>query len=207
VIEVAVVDAGRVFAEAVAARLAAEPDLVVRCAATSAAALRRAEAHAPVDIVVCDAALFDPVHAAGDRAADRFVLVAERSETGLLPAALRAGVRGWVPREASAEDLLAAVRAAYAGGTWVPPGLLTGALAQLTGRSGQHPDGRVERLDRLTQREQDVLACLAEGLSRADTATRLHLSPNTVRTHVQNILAKLGVNSSVAAVRLAQRKG
>jgi DNA-binding NarL/FixJ family response regulator len=207
VIEIAVVDAGRVFAEAVAARLSAEPDLVVRCAVTSAAALRRAEAPVPVDVVVCDAALFDPVCAGADRTAVRFVLVADRSETGLLPAALRAGVRGWVPREASAEELLAAVRAAYAGGTWVPPRLLTGALAELTGRGGQHPDARVERLDRLTQRERDVLSCLAEGLSRADTATRLHLSPNTVRTHVQNILAKLGVNSSVAAVTLAQRKG
>jgi DNA-binding NarL/FixJ family response regulator len=204
VIEVAVVDASRVFAEAVAARLAAEPDLAVRCAVTSAAALRRAEADAPVDVVVCDAALFEPVR--GGAAARRIVLVADRSETGLLPAALRAGARGWVPRESSAGELLGAVRAAYAGGTWVPPGLLTGALAELTGRGGAGAGSAAVRLDRLTQRERDVLSCLAEGLSRADTAERLHLSPNTVRTHVQNILAKLEVNSSVAAVTLARRQ-
>ena len=50
---------------------------------------------------------------------------------------------------------------------------------------------------------REVLACLVEGLGRAEIATKLHLSANTVRTHVQSILAKLGVSSSVAAVSLA----
>ncbi len=59
------------------------------------------------------------------------------------------------------------------------------------------------RLDRLTPREREVLACPVEGLGRTDIAARLHVSTNTVRTHVQSILAKLGVSSSVAAVSLA----
>ena len=50
-----------------------------------------------------------------------------------------------------------------------------------------------------------VLSCLAEGLNRVEVAARLHVSTNTVRTHVQSILSKLDVNSSVAAVALARR--
>jgi len=212
VIEVAVVDASRVFAEALGAAIACEPDLSVRCAVTTTAELRRCEALTPSDVVICDVGLFEPAtRPAGGRAggwprpgADRtdrvVVLVADRTESGLLAPALRAGVRGWVPREGSTVELLGAVREAHAGGTCVPPRLLTAALAELTrGRMGR-VDATRERLDRLTPREREVLDCLVEGLSRADTAVRLHLSANTVRTHVQSILTKLGVGSSVAAV-------
>jgi DNA-binding NarL/FixJ family response regulator len=215
VIEVAVVDASRAYAEALGMAIAAEADLSVRCAVTSTAGLRRCEALTPSDVVVCDVGLFEPatgpvVGRGGDwprPGADRtdrvVVLVADRTQSGLLAPALRAGARGWVPREGSTAELLGAVREAHAGGTCVPPRLLTGALAELTrGRRGQ-PDAAQNRLDRLTPREREVLACLVEGLGRADIAARLHLSANTVRTHVQSILTKLGVSSSVAAVSLA----
>jgi DNA-binding NarL/FixJ family response regulator len=217
VIEVAVLDASRAYAEALGAAIAAEPDLSVRCAVTSTAELRRCEALTPSDVVLCDIGLFEPaIRPAGGRGggwprpgadrADRVVVVvADRTESGLLAPALRAGVRGWVPREGSTAELLGAVREAYAGGTCVPSRLLTAALAELTrGRPGRM-DAAQDRLDRLTPREREVLACLVEGLGRADIAARLHLSANTVRTHVQSILTKLGVSSSVAAVSLATR--
>jgi DNA-binding NarL/FixJ family response regulator len=57
-------------------------------------------------------------------------------------------------------------------------------------------------LGRLTPREREVLSCLAEGLTRPEVAMRLRMSTNTVRTHVQSILSKLGVSSSLAAVAL-----
>jgi len=60
-------------------------------------------------------------------------------------------------------------------------------------------------MERLTRRERDVLTCLVEGLNRPEVAMRLQLSTNTVRTHVQSILSKLGVNSCVAAVALVRR--
>lgn len=215
-IEVAVVDASLAFAEAVGTAIAAEPDLSVRCAVTSTYELRRCEALTPSDVVVCDVRLFEPATRSGggrrggwprpgaDRADRVVVLLADRSESGLLAPALRAGVRGWVPREGSTGELLGAVREANAGGTCVPPRLLTAALAELThGGGGRVAGGAQNRLDRLTPREREVLACLVEGLGRAEIAARLHLSPNTVRTHVQSILTKLGVSSSVGAVSLA----
>lgn len=222
-IELAVVDRSRVFADAVAARLAVEPDLRVRWSATSAAALRRASAPSPVDVVVCDAALFEaetpdlrvtgaglrpdvagPATRTSGSAATVVVLVADLTDSDLLCPALRSGVRGWVPREASADDLVTAVREAHRGGTWVPPRLLTSVIDELSG--APPPEDHVrDLLARLTPRERDVLSCLADGLSRVEVAARLHLSTNTVRTHVQSILSKLGVNSAVAAVALSGR--
>ena len=61
--------------------------------------------------------------------------------------------------------------------------------------------------DALTRREREVLVCLAEGLTRPEAAARLRMSPNTVRTHVQSTLAKLGVSSSLAAVALLRSAG
>lgn len=61
-------------------------------------------------------------------------------------------------------------------------------------------------ISRLTRRERQVLAHLAEGLTRASIATRLNVSPNTVRTHVRNILAKLGVHSTPEAVALVRKR-
>ena len=215
VIEVAVVDASRAYAEALGMAIAAEPDLAVRCAVTSTAELRRCEALTPSDVVVCDVGLFEPAtgpvvgrgggwpRPGADRADRVVVLIADRTESGLLAPALRAGARAWVPREGSTAELFGAVREAYAGGTCIPPRLLTAALAELTRGRRRHVGAAQDRLDRLTPREREVLACLVEGLGRADIAARLHLSANTVRTHVQSILTKLGVSSSVAAVSLA----
>jgi DNA-binding NarL/FixJ family response regulator len=215
VIEVAVLDASRAYAEALGVAIGAEPDLSVRCAVTSTAELRRCEALSPSDVVVCDVGLFEPAarppggrvggwpRLGADRADRVVVLVADRTQSGLLAPALRAGVRGWVPREGSTPELLGAVREAYAGGTCVPSRLLTAALAELTRGHPDRLDAARNRLDRLTPREREVLACLVEGLGRAETAARLHVSANTVRTHVQSILTKLEVSSSVAAASLA----
>jgi DNA-binding NarL/FixJ family response regulator len=269
VIQVAIVDGCRVFAQALATRLGAEPDVwVVRCA-TGSAALRQALTHSSADVVVADAALFDPEEVdAPTGAAGRsrpgasgglrpttpaqlrpttsapppstaparlrstapahlrstppaqhrpdapgrlrsghspaVVLLADAPDLARIGAAVRCGIRGWVPRDATLDDLLRAVRSAADGGTWVPPKVLTVVLDELTCRP---PDDDPTRalLGRLTPREREVLDCLADGLGRPDVAARLNVSTNTVRTHVQSMLSKLGVNSSVAAVALLHR--
>jgi DNA-binding NarL/FixJ family response regulator len=118
--------------------------------------------------------------------------------------AVRAGVRGWVPKDSSMEHLLAVIRGVRRGETWIPPPLLTRVLAELvTMRDKIEEDNG--RLANLTAREREVLNCLAAGLSRAEIGRRLYLSTNTVRTHVQNLMTKLDVHSSVAAVALVHR--
>jgi DNA-binding NarL/FixJ family response regulator len=148
-----------------------------------------------------------PGAAGGDEAAaPNLVLVADHADGDALIPAVRAGVRGWVPRGAAVEALLAAVRAAGAGGVWLPPRALTSVLEALVWSSP--PEDPVEALlGALTPREREVLLCLAEGLGRPAVAARLGMSTNTVRTHVQSILAKLDVSSSLAAVALVRGAG
>lgn len=194
--------------------------------ATSAGALSQAVTHSSTDVVVCDAVLYNPESLEQARAGRHHgaapgdgsgtagdvrggtkpfvVLLADYEDGARLCPAIRSGVRGWVPRDASAGDLIAAVREASEGGTWIQPKVLTDLLRELTGASPVQ-DAAQKLLATLTSRERDVLSCLADGLGRVEVAARLHVSTNTVRTHVQSILSKLGVNSSVAAVAFARR--
>jgi DNA-binding NarL/FixJ family response regulator len=228
VINVVVIDGSRIFGDALAARLADEPDLRVVYSATSAGALRQAVGHSSVDVVVCDAVLYDPdrpgrgqsgEHREPDRSARSspangtnatrkplVILLADYGDRSRLCPAIRSGVRGWVPRDASADDLIAAIREVGEGGAWIQPKVLTALLDELTAASSARDDVQ-KLLATLTSREREVLSCLVDGLGRVEVAARLHVSTNTVRTHVQSILSKLGVNSSVAAVALAGRVG
>ena len=208
-IHLAVVDPNRIFAEVIAARLGNEEDIrILRCA-ESADDFRRLTAHTSLDVVLADAGLFDPAEVEDDhlrRGLPVIVLLAEhRDESGLV-AAVQAGARGWVPRSAPIAELVTAVRATARGGTWLPPTLLTHVLGELVWSTPMEDPAQV-LLHALTRREREVLGCLAEGLTRPQVATRLRMSPNTVRTHVQSTLAKLGVSSSLAAVALLRSAG
>jgi DNA-binding NarL/FixJ family response regulator len=230
VIHLAIIDGSRVFADALAASLSAELDIrVVRCA-TGHVALRQALEHSSADVVVCDDALFDdalfdagsPLSVVGATPRPRVpldvvsrtdqhapprpavVLLADHADVARLAACLRWGVRAWVLRSNSMDDLIEAIREAATGGTWIPPKELTRVLKELVWSSPADDPFQV-LTERLTHRERDVLACLVEGLNRPEVAMRLQLSTNTVRTHVQSILSKLGVNSCVAAVALVRR--
>jgi DNA-binding NarL/FixJ family response regulator len=225
VIHLAIIDGSRVFADVLAACLCAEPDIrVVRCA-TGRIALRQALAHSSADVVLGDAALFDPdecpstvgaiplprapldVVAAPARpkpARPIVVLLAANNDVPRLATCLRWGVRGWVPRTCSISDLLEAIRETDSGGTWIPPKELTRVLGELVWSSGGDDPLQVV-LAQLTHREREVLLCLVDGLDRSEVAARLKVSTNTVRTHVQSILAKLGVSSCVAAVAVVRK--
>jgi DNA-binding NarL/FixJ family response regulator len=181
--------------------------------ATSADTFVDAVAHSLADVVICDVVLFDserlklqlaalagPDHRDGHRRASILVL-ADHDDGHRLGRVVRAGARGWVPRDASADDLTVAVREVATGGTWIPPKVLTRLLAELT----ESPTSTQKTLAGLTPREREVLVCLSEGLNRVEVASQLRLSTNTVRTHVQSILCKLNVNSSVAAVALMHK--
>jgi DNA-binding NarL/FixJ family response regulator len=90
--------------------------------------------------------------------------------------------------------------------THIPPLLLTGVIRELTAARRDRTES--ERLvESLTPREKQVLRCMVAGLGRQAVADRLFLSPHTVRTHMQNVLGKLGVHSTLAAVALARRAG
>ncbi|MFC1413796.1 LuxR C-terminal-related transcriptional regulator [Streptacidiphilus sp. N1-12] len=121
-------------------------------------------------------------------------------------AALQAGASGWVAKESSLGRLMAVVRGVLREETHIPPLLLTGVIRELTAARRDRTES--ERLiESLTPREKQVLRCMVAGLGRQAVADRLYLSPHTVRTHMQNVLGKLGVHSTLAAVAVARRAG
>jgi len=90
-----------------------------------------------------------------------------------------------------------------AGETWLPRAEMGAVLRLLLEeREQQRESDRL--LAALTPREREILACLADGAGRRDVAERLHLSANTVRTHLQNLMAKLGVHSTLEAVAVTR---
>ncbi|MGF1432130.1 LuxR C-terminal-related transcriptional regulator, partial [Kitasatospora sp. LaBMicrA B282] len=136
----------------------------------------------------------------------RAVVLAAEEDPRRAVRALYAGAAGWVAKESSLTRLLTVLRGVLRGETHLPPALLTGVVRELT--TARRDRTESERLvESLTPREKQVLRCMVAGLGRQAVAERLYLSPHTVRTHMQNVLGKLGVHSTLAAVALARRAG
>jgi DNA-binding NarL/FixJ family response regulator len=209
-ISVLIVGRERTFADALAIRLRDEDDLevvgAVRVKPTSLRSLPRESA----DVMVLDGDLPDGtanhvcelLSARGEPT--RVITLSSSSEPERIVAAIRAGAAAWVRKDESLDYLLRVIRGVARGEAWLPP-RETGHVMRLLQRE-QHRHRENERLlARLTPRERAVLACLAEGAGHRDVvAERLDMSVNTVRTHLQNLMAKLGVHSAVEAVALTR---
>jgi NarL family two-component system response regulator LiaR len=118
-------------------------------------------------------------------------------EGDLVKTALEAGAIAYLLKDVSADDLVRAIRAAHAGRATLSPE----AAQALVENSNQPPTPGLD----LTERERAVLALLVEGLNNTQIAGKLTVSPSTIKSHVSNILAKLGVASRTEAVTLALR--
>ena len=210
-IQVLIVDQQRTFHNALAVRLQAEPDLVVSAEAQSAESARRILPGRTVDVILLDAELpgdsafafcteitrrVDPL---------RVVMLSAATEAQRIVAGVRAGAVGWVRKDASIDHLLCVIRGVVRGETWLPPTELGGVLRLLIESQYDRQD-RDELLAALTPREQEVLFHLVQGAGRKEVAERLQLSANTVRTHLQSLMGKLGVHSTLEVVALTRPK-
>lgn len=120
--------------------------------------------------------------------------------------ALRAGASGFMLKDAPAEQLVTAVRVVHRGDALLAPSITRLLIDELARRPA--PDqASVPALDELTEREREVLALVARGLSNAEIADCLFLGEATVKTHVGRVLAKLGLRDRVQAVVLAYETG
>lgn len=113
--------------------------------------------------------------------------------------ALDAGAAGFVLKDASAEDLIAAARAVAGGGAWLDPKVTPRILGTFRGRA-RAQQARATRVEELTGREHDVLRLVARGATNTEVAEELIVSEATVKTHVGSIFAKLGVRDRAAAI-------
>ena len=120
--------------------------------------------------------------------------------------ALDAGADGFLLKRATPEQLIDGIRTVHAGDALVAPAVTRRLLAAHAGR--RPPDReRLGQAGRLTEREAEVLRALAEGLSNAEIARRIWISPETVKTHIKSILTKLEVRDRTQAVVWAYRTG
>ena len=120
-------------------------------------------------------------------------------EGDLIKNALEAGAISYLLKDVSADDLGRAIRAAHIGRTTLSPE----AAQALVEIANQPPTPGLD----LTEREREVLTLMVEGLNNTQIAERLTVSPSTIKSHVSNVLAKLGVTSRTEAVTLALRNG
>lgn len=211
-IRVVLGDGHRSFVEALAMRLDAERGFEVVATAWRPEETMRAVRAQPVDVAVLavdgkTGGFLD----LGDRLlalrpALKLVGVTNGDDPTALLHAVRSGFRAWVPKDVGICVLLDVLHAVCRGETWIPPVLLTRLLHELFSEREEQRAAELP-LASLTAREQEVLRVMARGASRQEIAGQLDISSNTVRTHTQSILNKLGVHSSLAAVTLARRAG
>ncbi len=197
------VDDHPVFRNGLRALLQASGIDVVSEAATGADAVGLAAQLTP-DVVLMDLGLPDMsgVEAVGQivaaRPTTRVLVISLYQDDGSVEAALRTGARGYVVKDAPAEEVVAAVQA-VASGSAVIGGSLAGRLADLVrGRGGEIPE---EDFPNLTSRERQILALIAKGLTNSAIAERLGLSGKTVANYVSVILAKIDAADRNEAMR------
>lgn len=212
VVSVLLADDHQVFAEAVGQLLGAEPDLAVIGHAASASETESFLKSNQVDVLVVDVELdqesgielLAKVHADSPDVA--IVVLSCHDEADVVAEALRCGALAYVTKDASFEELLSGVRAAIRRESWMPARLLGPVLSMLLHPSDPRNEAEA-RVALLSTREWEVLQFLVNGMTQAAIGAELFLSPNTVRTHIRNLLAKLEVRSSLEAVGLALRAG
>jgi two-component system, NarL family, response regulator LiaR len=211
-ITVLIVDDERTFGEALEVALGREKDLrIVHVATDGPQGVRAANRHHP-DVVLMEAAMpgMSGIEATrrikeADPGAAVLILSGHEDEH-LLARAVQAGAAGLVPKTEAIVNVARTVRRAHRGESLHDRVEVEGAMRRLRHRRNSDDDAR-QRLDRLTPREVQILTLMAEGRTPEAISETLGMSPNTLRTHMQNVLTKLGVHSKVEALVLAIRHG
>jgi DNA-binding NarL/FixJ family response regulator len=181
---------------------------VVAEAATGEEAVAAAETHRP-DVVLMDIRMpgMDGIEATRRLPRQRVLILTTFGLDEYIIEALRAGASGFLLKDAPTREVVEAVRAVAAGDAVLAPAVTRQLLDQVGRRLpaavSRTPDGLAE----LTDREQEVLRMLAVGMSNAEIATALVVSEPTVKTHVSNLLGKLGLRDRVQAVIYAYESG
>lgn len=134
----------------------------------------------------------------------KILILTMHDEDAFFFEALQAGASGYVLKGAGKEEILSAIAAVAGGGVYIPPQLAKGLVREAL---KQPPSAESPAPEPLTDREQDVLRLIAEGLTNKEIADRLVLSLNTVKTHRLRLYQKLHLHTRAELVAFARRKG
>jgi len=207
---VLIVEDEALMAELLGAVVGNEPDLQVAGVAGSVAELAAYRGQPP-DVVLMDYRLPDGNGAVATSMVKarwpttRVIMLSAMHDDETMLESIGAGADGYLGKDSSADDIVAAIRAARAGEILLPPQLIVEIARRVaSGRgqvTGQH------HIEPLTPRQRVILRELVDGRSSGEICARLDMSPNTLRTHTQHILARLGSHSKLEAVTVAIRHG
>ncbi|MEV2255062.1 response regulator transcription factor [Streptomyces sp. NPDC050147] len=191
--------------------LATQPDFtVVGTAADGARAVELCRELLP-DLVLMDVRMpvMDGIEATGRLAGTgtRVLILTTFDLDEHVYDALSAGAAGFLLKDVTAERLFDAVRVVAAGEGLLAPTVTRRLIAEFARLRPAPPSGPAARVDALTPRETEVLRLIAEGLSNPEIAGRLHVSEETVKTHVSRVLGKLGLRDRTQAVVAAYESG
>jgi DNA-binding NarL/FixJ family response regulator len=213
-ITVLVVDDQELLRTAFSSLIDAEDDLAVVGRAGDGRRAVELVAELSPDVVVMDVRMpvMDGIEAtrqitAGpDAATPRVLILTTFDLDEYVFEALLAGASGFALKSRPLDELLSAIRTVAAGDALLAPSVTRRLIAHFTGRA-RAPAKADRRLEELTEREQEVLSLVAQGLSNAELAETLHVSLPTAKTHVSRILTKLGARDRTQLVILAYELG
>jgi DNA-binding NarL/FixJ family response regulator len=192
--------------------LNAQPDIEVIGEAVNGqeAVARAAELHPDVILMDVRMPVLDGLHATREITAmpdpPKILVLTTFDLDDYVYEALRAGASGFLLKDASATELAHAVRLVAAGDALLAPGVTRRLIAEFA-RMGAPRAPTRKQIDGLTERESEVLALVARGMSNAEIASHLVVAEQTVKTHVGRILMKLGLRDRTQAVVLAYESG
>jgi DNA-binding NarL/FixJ family response regulator len=207
-IRVLLVDDHQLLTGSLSQVLASEPDIEVVGVAGSVADAKNL-IRDRLDVVLMDYRLPDGTGAEATRAikmrwpAARVVMLTALADDETVLESIQAGADGYLTKDRAVDEVVNAVRAAHAGETLLPRAVILGIAQRVAAARDRGTERRP--VEPLTPRELEVLRALTEGLSTPEICERLFIAPNTLRTHVQNIMGKLRVHSKLEAVAFALR--
>jgi DNA-binding NarL/FixJ family response regulator len=187
-----------------------EPDLtVVGEAGTGAEAVELASSLRP-DVVLMDIRMpeMDGIEATRLMDGPRVLVLTTFDLDEYVFGALRAGASGFLVKDTPPAELLAAIRVVASGESLLSPSVTRKLIGEFVRRpTSGSASGSTPGLERLTEREKEVLLLIARGLSNAEIMAALHVSPGTVKTHIGNLLAKLHARDRAQLVIAAYESG
>jgi DNA-binding NarL/FixJ family response regulator len=211
-IKVAIIDDHKVLVEALAVLIASYDDMVYAGGASTVQSGFEMMAENRPDVLLLDVDLPDGnglemIPEIIKKYPGMYIVVLTcLTDEYTLMKAIDMGVSGFLPKGSSLNELVTTIRKTAGGEIVMPPSLLVGLLKRLPRDRSVMPH-RDNPWEHLTQREQEILNYLAKGNSGIEIARRLSIAPLTVRTHIRNLMGKLGVHSRLEAVAFGIKHG